>query len=153
MAAPDGGWYGGWYGVSMMFARSAYALVLSLALTSAASSQELIRNDAANADPQPAAAAHVSDDQAQADAEANGAWARAVMDKAADNKKIASGKPGCVRNPDRAPHGEVWAGVGTRGYNDIGGVVTQPLGDCSTVTLGYEQSHGDEGYGRGRRGR
>jgi hypothetical protein len=140
-------------GALMMFVRPVFALVLSLALTSAAYSQEILRNDPANADPKPVATAAVSADADQTDAEANGAWARAVMDRAADNKKVAAAKSGCVRNPDRAPHGEVWAGVGTRGYNDIGGVVTQPIGDCSTLTLGYEQGGGDVGYGRGRRGR
>jgi len=80
----------------------------------------------------------------------NGAWARRVMagqpgDEAAADKTAN----GCQRNPDRAPHGEVWAGVGTGGYRNVGGVVTQPLGDCAQVTVAIDHTEG--GYGRRRR--
>jgi hypothetical protein len=135
-----------------MGGRPAFALVLSLALTSAAYSQEVVRKDASQADPKPAAAdAAVSGDE-QTQAEADGAWARAVMDRAAAGKSSGS-KAGCVRNHDRAPHGEVWAGAGSNGYRDVGGVVTEPIGNCSTLTVGYDQGSDNLDYGRGRRGR
>lgn len=136
----------------MMFVRPAFALVLSLALTSVAFSQEILRNDPSQADPRPAATDAAASGDEQSQAEADGAWARAVMDKAAAGKSRDS-KAGCVRNPDRAPHGEVWAGAGSNGYRDIGGVVTQPVGDCATVTVGYEQGQDSLGHRRGRRGR
>jgi hypothetical protein len=56
---------------------------------------------------------------------------------------------GCHRNPDRNPHGEVWVGVGTGGYKTAGAVVTQPIGDCSEVTVAVSKTDG----GRIRRGR
>jgi len=43
---------------------------------------------------------------------------------------------GCEQPPDRKPHGEVWAGIGTGGYRSVGGVVTQPIGRCGSVTVG-----------------
>lgn len=49
---------------------------------------------------------------------------------------------------DGKPHGEVWAGVGTRGYRTVGGVVTQPIGDCGSVTVGVSRTEGD--FGRRR---
>ena len=49
---------------------------------------------------------------------------------------------GPARKPDgktdKTPHGEVWAGVGTNGYREIGGVVCAPLGDNAAVTLGID---------------
>jgi hypothetical protein len=51
--------------------------------------------------------------------------------------------------PDRSPHGEVWAGVGTRGYRDIGGVVCQPLGDNGALSIAVDAGQID-GWGRRR---
>ena len=137
------------------------ALIVSLAASATAGAQEVIRNDSARADPAPAAA--VDAQAGQTDAEANGAWAQAILDKAAESRagvKSAAAqasadgtaKPAaCVRNPDRAPHGEASVSAGTGGYRDYSVVVTQPVGDCGQVTVGFEQ--GQAGYGRGRRGR
>ncbi len=86
----------------------------------------------------------------QAQAEADGAWARAVMDRAAAGK-TSGAKPGCVRNPDRSPHGEAWVAAGSSGYRDVGAVATVPVGNCSSLTVGFDQ--GQDNYGRGRRGR
>jgi len=47
-------------------------------------------------------------------------------------------KDGQVQKPDRKPHGAVWAGVGTRGYREAGGVVCQPIGDHSAVTIAVD---------------
>jgi hypothetical protein len=143
-----------------MLRLSLAALMLSLA-ASAAGAQEVIRNDSARADP-PAAAGAGDDQATQTDARANGAWAQAVLDKAAETRAgvkskaadtSAAGKAAaCVRNPDRSPHGEAWVSAGTGGYRDYGAVATQPVGDGGQVTIGFEQG-ADSGYGRGRRGR
>ena len=50
--------------------------------------------------------------------------------------------------PDRAPHGEVFAGVGTHGYREGGGVVCVPLGDRAAVTVAVDAGRIDD---RGRR--
>jgi hypothetical protein len=39
---------------------------------------------------------------------------------------------------DKSPHGEVWAGVGTRGYRDVGGVVCAPLGENAAVSIAVD---------------
>jgi hypothetical protein len=134
----------------MMFARPAFALVLSLALTSTAYSQEIVSKDASQADPKPAAADGAASGDEQSQAEADGAWARAVMDRAAAGKTSDS-KASCVRNPDRSPHGEAWVAAGSNGYREAGGVATVPVGNCSTLTVGFDQ--GQDNSGRGRRGR
>ena len=40
--------------------------------------------------------------------------------------------------PDKSPHGEVWAGVGTNGYRDIGGAVCAPLGDNAALSVAVD---------------
>ncbi len=40
--------------------------------------------------------------------------------------------------PDHKAHGEVFAGAGTHGYREAGGVVCQPIGDHSAVTVGVD---------------
>ena len=48
--------------------------------------------------------------------------------------------------PDRSPHGEVFAGVGTHGYREGGGVVCLPIGDKAAVTLAVDAGRiGDRG--------
>jgi hypothetical protein len=54
--------------------------------------------------------------------------------------KTADGKT------DKSPHGEVWAGVGTHGYREGGGVVCVPVGDQGSVTIAV-----DAGQINGRR--
>ncbi len=41
-------------------------------------------------------------------------------------------------SPDKSPHGEVYAGVGTRGYREAGGVVCVPLGDHAAATIAID---------------
>lgn len=55
--------------------------------------------------------------------------------------KTAGGKP------DRAPHGDIHAGVGTRGYREIGGVVCTPIGDKGAMVIAVDAATID-----GRRG-
>ncbi len=40
--------------------------------------------------------------------------------------------------PDKRPHGEVFAGVGTNGYREGGGIICQPLGDHTAITIGVD---------------
>ena len=46
--------------------------------------------------------------------------------------KTADGKT------DKTPHGEVFAGVGTHGYREGGGVVCLPLGDHAAATIAID---------------
>lgn len=48
--------------------------------------------------------------------------------------------------PDRSPHGEVFAGVGTHGYREGGGVVCVPLSDAVSATVAIDAGrYGDRG--------
>ncbi len=148
--------------------------LLALALTavaSAALAQEAIATRSTdNAAPPPAAPVASLDEPTQNQAQA-AEWARQVLARAngqlppTDERAVelaeagqAPGKTGCVRNPDRSPHGEVSVAVGSRGYREASGVVTQPIGDCGQITIGIGTSRGGGyyggyggGYGRGWR--
>ena len=50
--------------------------------------------------------------------------------------------------PDKNPHGDVYAGVGTHGYREGGGVVCVPVGDHAAATIAVDVGHID---GRGWR--
>jgi hypothetical protein len=63
--------------------------------------------------------------------------------RAAPVEEAAAKPPRCQPLPDHQPHGEVWGAVGTHGYREGGGVVTQPLGDCASVTLSIDESKFD----------
>jgi hypothetical protein len=78
-----------------------------------------------------------------AKAQAIGDWAQRVMsgEPAPEDQPPAKGGR-CTRVEDRQPHGQVWAGIGTRGYRNVGGVVTQPIGDCGQVTIAIDHSEG-----------
>jgi hypothetical protein len=49
-------------------------------------------------------------------------------------------KDGVVQKPDRNPHGQVWAGVGTAGYREIGGAVCLPIGDHAAVNIAVDSA-------------
>jgi hypothetical protein len=51
--------------------------------------------------------------------------------------------------PDRTPHGEVWAGVGTHGYREIGGALCAPIGDSSALSIAVDAGRLD-GWGHRR---
>jgi hypothetical protein len=42
--------------------------------------------------------------------------------------------------PDKNPAGEVWAGVGTHGYHDVGAAVCIPAGKNTAVSIAIDQS-------------
>ena len=54
---------------------------------------------------------------------------------------------GADAKPDKRAHGEVFAGVGTHGYREVGGVVCVPLGDKASATIAIDVGHMD-GWGR-----
>ncbi len=71
-------------------------------------------------------------------------------DEDADEGPLRVGPCGNVapigeKTPNRA-HGAVWAGAGTHGYREIGGVVCQPIGQTGAVTIAVDRSQ----YGRRR---
>jgi hypothetical protein len=140
-------------------------LSLALALATvggAAFAQEAIATRRADT-PAPPAAAPVADLEAPSDNQTQAAeWARRVLARAngelppTDERAVdlaeagitpQDARRGCVRNPDRSPHGEVSVAVGSRGYREASGVVTQPIGDCGQITIGIGTSRGGGYYG------
>lgn len=64
----------------------------------------------------------------------------------------SAAKTGCVRNPDRAPHGSAGVAVGTGGYRAADIYVTQPVGDCGQISIGISTSRGGRHFGPGHYG-
>ncbi|WP_334163358.1 hypothetical protein [Phenylobacterium sp.] len=125
---------------------------LALAFGPAAAAEEAMATAGASASPPPAAETPpaapgptAAEDRA---AREIGDWARGVLDGRPSEEIAAAGASRCPASDGR-PHGQVWAGIGTRGYRTVGGVVTQPLGDCGQVTVGV--SHTESDFGRRRR--
>jgi hypothetical protein len=109
-------------------------------VASAARADEPIATAAAGPPPvaETAAAPLATDDQSP---EAIGAWARGVMDGQPSTAAAGPARgAGCTPAIDRKPHGEVWAGVGTGGYREGGGVVTAPVGACGQVTVAIDRT-------------
>ena len=48
---------------------------------------------------------------------------------------------GIAEKPDKKVHGEVFAGVGTAGYREIGGAVCIPVGDHGAVSIAVDYGH------------
>jgi hypothetical protein len=126
--------------------------LLALTIPALASAQEAISTSrGSDAGPPveasaPAAAAGGEEDP--------GDWARRVLagQPAPDEPRPEAER--CAIATDGRPHGEVWVGVGTRGYREIGGVVTQQIGRCGSVTIGVSKVEGPNmGRHSGRRSR
>lgn len=49
---------------------------------------------------------------------------------------------------DTAAHGEVYGGVGTHGYREVGGSVCQPVGQNGAVSISVDETQGNWGYRR-----
>lgn len=114
----------------------------SFALAGQAWAQEVIAAGPTGAPP----AAETSID-ADNSPEAIRAWGRRVLagEPAADAKPAqgaAGMASGCPPAPDHKPHGAVWGAVGTGGYREVGGVVTQPIGDCGQVSVAIDKVEG-----------
>jgi hypothetical protein len=138
-------------------------VLLVLALSSVATAvlaQEAISTRSTDAAAPPVAAPVTNLDEPSQEQVQAAEWAHRVLARAngqlppTDERALAAaeagqvvGKGGCVRNPDRSPHGEVSAAAGSRGYRGVSGVVTQPVGDCGQVTIGIDMSKSG-GYGR-----
>jgi len=63
----------------------------------------------------------------------------------------APARTACAAPADRKPHGLVWGSAGTGGYRSMGAVVTQPIGDCASVTVAVSRTEGGGLRPRGRR--
>jgi hypothetical protein len=123
---------------------SAAAGALLAAGTAAA--QEAIRTAPEGAPPAgetAPAAAHSPLPPDEDSPDAIGRWARGVLAGEPAAEPMPKAPRGCVPAEDRRPHGQVWAGVGTGGYREVGGVVTQPLGTCGSVTIGAGKVESD----------
>ncbi|HEY8615590.1 hypothetical protein [Phenylobacterium sp.] len=124
---------------------------LCLALAAPVSAQEPMATAGASGAP-PAAEAPApiaTQDSDAVEARAIGDWANRVLAGQPSAEAPSPGERTRCHAHDGKPHGEVWAGVGTRGYRSIGGVVTQPLGKCGSLTVGL--SHTESDLGRRRR--
>jgi len=113
---------------------------------------------AAPAQAEPAEAVATLDQPTESQIEA-AEWGRRVLARAngqlppstdvEDDPRAGTAKGGCVRNPDRTPHGTAGVSVGTGGYRQADIFVTKPIGDCGQISVGISKSEG--GY-RGRVG-
>jgi len=45
---------------------------------------------------------------------------------------------GVAEKPDHNPHGEVFAGIGTSGYREVGGAICVPIGDHAAVSIAVD---------------
>lgn len=115
--------------------------IVALLIPFGADAQEAIAT-ASGEDP-PAAVSGADDPSGEEDP---GDWARRVLAGRPASSEArhpdASAPGGCQPVGDGRPHGEVWAGVGTRGYREVGGVVTQQLGKCASVTIAVSKTEG-----------
>lgn len=128
----------------------------ALLAATGARAQEIVRAGAEGSPPDagPVAAAPIADRSEAAKDKAIGDWAQRVLAGApsADEEAKPQAAQGCAALPanDGKPHGEVWAGIGNHGYREVGGVVTQPLGKCGSLTVAVDKM--DSNFGRrGRR--
>lgn len=57
--------------------------------------------------------------------------------------KLAPVGPDGEPQVDHSPHGEVYAGVGTHGYREVGGSVCVPVGKTGAVDISVDQTRFD----------
>lgn len=135
---------------------------LGAGLAGPALGQEVIQAGPQGPAPKAEAAAGTLSDPEQSP-EAIGAWARAVLagrptaEAEADAPSGRSGHlaqagrtRGCSAPEDHRPHGAVWGGIGTRGYREVGGSVSQAVGDCGRVSVTVDKTEGEIGGWRRR---
>jgi hypothetical protein len=133
------------------------AAALVLACGSASASEAPMSTAGAAGAPPQAAPAPIAQTAAATPAEDRqareiGDWAQGVLagrPAEPSPEEIAAAGAGRCPPSDGKPHGQVWGGIGTRGYREIGGVVTQRIGDCGSVTVGVSHTEGE--FGRRRR--
>jgi hypothetical protein len=124
--------------------KSALVLLALLAAPSAALAQEAIATGPQGPPPAAEAPSRALAQDPQSP-EAIGRWAQGVIAgrPSQEAQRVAEAPAGCTPPDDRRPHGEVWAGVGTHGYRELGGVVTQPVGKCGSVTIAIDKMESD----------
>ena len=71
-----------------------------------------------------------------------GAWARGVIEGRPSEPAQAADPDRCATPADDRPHGQVWAGVGTGGYREFGGVVTKRFSNCASATVAISRTEG-----------
>ena len=71
-----------------------------------------------------------------------GAWARGVIEGRPSDETVSTGQGRCPTPADNRPHGQVWAGIGTGGYREVGGVVTKRFGNCASATVAISRTEG-----------
>ena len=71
-----------------------------------------------------------------------GAWARGVIEGRPSEQAQTADPDRCATPADDRPHGQVWAGVGTGGYREIGGVVTKRFSNCASATVAISRTEG-----------
>lgn len=71
-----------------------------------------------------------------------GAWARGVIEGRPSDETISAKQDRCPTPADNRPHGQVWAGIGTGGYREVGGVVTKRFGNCASATVAISRTEG-----------
>lgn len=92
--------------------------------------------------------------QPTGNAGAVGAWADNILNGGPATPDADAPKPPSACEAvvgDGKTHGEVSAGIGTRGYREVGGVVSQPVGRCGRVTVMVNQVDGETPSWRARR--
>jgi hypothetical protein len=112
------------------------ALLAGVLLASMAQAQEAIPTAADGADggaPAAASGAPVMLSKARPDRDDRGPIAIGPCGVAHD----VDGVP----QPDKSPHGQVWAGVGTHGYREAGGAVCVPVGSNGQVSVAVDAMH------------
>lgn len=138
--------------------RLALGACCALLAATGARAQEIVRTGAEGAPPEAgpidaAASSEAGQAREAAKDKAIGDWAQRVLAGApsVDEPPKPAAK-GCAALPanDGKPHGEVWAGIGNHGYREVGGVVTQPIGKCGSLTVAVDKTDGNFGR-RGRR--
>ncbi len=71
-----------------------------------------------------------------------GAWARGVIEGRPSEQAETTERDRCAAPADDRPHGQVWAGIGTGGYREVGGVVTKRFGNCASATVAISRTEG-----------
>jgi hypothetical protein len=140
----------------VLFAALACAAA-QMAFAPAASAQDAISTRPAQEPSQASVAAAMPDAGAPVDERATASqvdaarWGHEVLDRAAgklppSDDRLAQAGPGagkgCVRNPDRAPHGSVGVSAGSGGYRGADVFMTQPVGDCGQISIGISSARG-----------
>jgi hypothetical protein len=116
------------------------AVALSLVLVSSAWAQEAVEPAP---DSVPVSADSLETAAGDESVQADDGWVDHVAARDGEERELDAPRSSrCAPHHDGERHGQVWAEVGTGGYRSAGAVVTQPLGDCGTLTVGVSKTEG-----------